>query len=156
MSLGWFSGLPEADLYFTDERLETNSWDLLTNAQKTKAVVNAYNRIYYSGLYNVPTYLAATAAQLQILKRANGEMAYYLAIHLADEDRRKGIQVQGTIQAGIVQESYDSNWLQKLPIPPFVNALLKAFIKVKALKIVDLERDENYDVLDQTPYEGIQ
>lgn len=156
MALGWFSNLVEADLYFTDERLETTAWDLLSNAQKIKSVTNAYNRIYYSGIYNVPTYLAATPAQLQILKRANGEMAYYLAIHLADEDRRKGIQVQGTIQAGIVLESYDPNWLQKLPIPPFVNALLLAFVKAKALKIVDLERDENFDVLDQTPYSGIQ
>ena len=100
MSVGWFSNLADAKAYFTNERLVTTAWDALsTDALKTKAVTNAYNRIYHDPRYSVPTYAAATPAQLVILKIVNGEMAYYLAQHLDSEDRRMGLRVQGVIKA---------------------------------------------------------
>lgn len=149
MSLGYFDNLAEATAYFTNERLITTAWDALANdAVKTKAVTNAYNRIYYSPKYDVPTYADATAAQLVILKKVNGEMAYFLAQHLADEDRRKGLQAQGVTDAGIVKEKYDKDKLDELPIPPFVEALLadEGFMSEKAFGMVDIDRDENESV----------
>jgi len=133
MSLGWFDSLDDAKSYFTGERLVTTAWDVLSDdATKTKAVKNAYNRIYYDPRYNVPTYANATAAQLTILKKVNGEMAYYLAQHLADEDRR--------------------NDLMSLPVPPFVDTLLNDFKTAQAFGVVDIDRDEdekaNEDVVD--------
>jgi len=147
MSLGWFDDLAEAKSYFTDERLITTVWDALSDdAAKTKAVKNAYNRIYYSPKYDVPTYAEASAAQLVILKKVNGEMAYYLAQHLEDEDRRKGLQAQAVIKAGIVKEDYNKDDLMSLPVPPFVDALLKDFKTAKTFGMVDVDRDEDESV----------
>ena len=152
MSVGWFTNLADAEAYFTNERLVTTAWDnLVTNALKTKAVIMSYNRLLYCGLYSLPTYAAATAAQLVVLKKANGEMAYYLAEHLSDEDKRKGIQVQGTVQAGIVQESYAESKLDTLPIPPLVDAMLSGggFSTLKPFGIKDLVRNEDYHVYNE-------
>ena len=156
MSIGWFDDLDDAKLYFTDERLITTDWDALvvagdipaSDALKTKAVKNAYNRIYYDPRYAVPTYADATAVQLVLLKKINGEMAYYLAQHLEDEDRRKGLQAQATIEAGIVKEKYDKDKLGDLPVPPFVDAMLDeaGFITEKAFGMVDADRDEDESV----------
>lgn len=147
MSLGWFDDIADAKTYFTDERLITTSWDALAgDATKTKAVLNAYNRIYYDPRYDVPTYTDATAAQLVILKKVNGEMAYYLAQHLEDEDRRKGLQAQAVSQAGIVKESYSEDDFMLLPVPPFVDILLDDFKTAKAFGMVDIDRDEDESV----------
>ena len=147
MALGWFSNLADAVAYFASERLVTKAWDDLSAADKPKAVTNAYNRIYYDSRYDVPTYADATAAQKVILRIANGEMAYFLAMHLASEDRRMGLRAQGVIKAGIVKEDYKDD-LAELPIPPFVDALLEAegFTTEKAFGMVDVARDENKSV----------
>ena len=149
MSLGYFDDLTEAKAYFTVERLVTTSWDALaTDALKTKAVINGYNRVYYDPRYDVPTYADASAAQLVILKIVNGEIAYYLAQHLEDEDRRKGLQAQATVSAGIVKEDYNKDDLMSLPVPPFVDAILEAegFKTERAFGMVDLDRDEDESV----------
>ena len=151
MSVGWFDDLDDAKAYFTTERLITTSWDTvvaLGDPTATKAVINAYNRILYDPRYDVPTYADATAAQLVVLKKINGEMAYYLAQHLEDEDRRKGLQAQAVIGAGIVKETYDKDMLDEMPIPPFVDALLKeeGFMTEKAFGMVDIDRDEDESV----------
>jgi len=149
MSIGWFVNLAEATAYFANERLITTAWDALADdATKTKAVKNAYNRIYYDPRYSVPTYAAATAAQLVILKIVNGEMAYFLAQHLEDEDRRMGLEAQHVTDAGIVKEKYDKDKLNDLPIPPFVEALLEAegFTTEKAFGMVDIDRKEDESV----------
>ena len=149
MATGWFSNLADAESYFTDERLETAAWDdLSTDAKKTKAVKNGYNRIYYDSRYDVPTYAAATVAQLVVLRIVNGEMAYFLAMHLASEDRRMGLEAQHVTDAGIVKEKYDEDKLNDLPIPPFVDALLEAegFTTEKAFGMVDVDRDEDKSV----------
>jgi len=149
MSLGWFDDLTDAKAYFTDERLVTTAWDdLSTDAKMNKAVKNSYNRIYYDRRYDVPTYADATAAQLVVLKIVNGEMAYYLAMHLASEDRRKGLQAQAVIEAGIVEEKYDKDKLDELPIPPQIDAMLEdaGFTTEKAFGMVDIARDEDESV----------
>ena len=128
MSLGYFDDLDDARDYFTTERLETWAWDELFSSAGTaeiKAIKNAFNRLYYDPKWSLPTYALATPAQLIKLKKANGEMAYYLIVHLADEDSRKGLQAQGVTDAGIVKEKYSSTDLMTLPVPPFVATLLK-------------------------------
>jgi len=149
MSLGYFDDLTEAKAYFTVERLITTSWDALaTDALKTKAVINGYNRVYYDPRYDVPTYAEATATQLVILKKVNGEIAYYLAQHLEDEDRRMGLEAQHVTSAGIVKENYNKDDLMSLPVPPFVDAILEAegFKTERAFGMVDLDRDEDESV----------
>jgi len=151
MSVGWFDDLDDAKAYFTTERLVTTSWDIvvaLGDPTATKAVINAYNRIFYDPRYDVPVYADATADQLVVLKKVNGEMAYYLAQHLEDEDRRKGLQAQAVIGAGIVKETYDKDMLDELPVPPFVDALLAAegFVTGKAFGMINVDRDEDESV----------
>ena len=150
MAIGWFSNLADAKAYFTIERLVTTAWDALVvlgDPTATKAVINAYNRIYYNPKYNVPTYADATAAQKVKLRIINGEMAYYLALHLASEDRRMGLRAQGVIKAGIVEEDYKDDSIE-LPVPPLIDALLvdAGFTTEKAFGMVDLERDEDESV----------
>jgi len=151
MSVGWFDDLDDAKAYFTTERLVTTSWDIvvaLGDPTATKAVINAYNRIFYDPRYDAPVYADATADQLVVLKKVNGEMAYYLAQHLEDEDRRKGLQAQAVIGAGIVKETYDKDMLDELPVPPFVDALLAAegFVTGKAFGMINVDRDEDESV----------
>lgn len=149
MPIGWFDDLDDAKAYFTTERLITTSWDALADdPTKTKAVINGYNRVFYDPRYDVPTYADASAEQLVILKKVNGEISYYLAQHLDDEDRRKGIQAQATITAGIVKEDYNPDDLMSLPVPPFVDAILDdaGFLSEVAFGAVDINRDENESV----------
>jgi len=144
MAIGWMVNLAEASAYFVVNRLVTEHWDGKTNALKTKALWNGYNRILYHEDYSIPS--SPTPAQLIVLKIAQCEMAYYLLLHLRDEDRRKGIQVQDVVKAGIVKEDYKSDELMKLPIPPFVDDLLKAFKTKKHFFKVDIDRDEDKSV----------
>lgn len=146
MSIGWFANLTQARNYFDTERLETDAWDALFTTAGTdeeKVLINAYNRIYYDSRWSLPTYAEASAAALVELQKANAEMAYYLAIHLADEDRRKGLQAQGVVKAGIVEEDYSTNNLMDLPVPPFVLAILEPWKTARAFGAVDLARDED-------------
>ena len=150
MALGWFANLADAKTYFTNERLITTAWDALVvlgDPTATKAVLNAYNRIYHDPRYDVPTYADATAIQLIILKIVNGEMAYYLAQHMEDEDRRMGLRTQGVIKAGIVKEDYKDNSLEA-PVPPLLDAMLEdaGFTTGKAFGMVDVDRDEDESV----------
>ena len=148
MSTGWFNNLADAEAYFTTDRLVTTAWDdLSTDALKTKAVIQGYNRIFYNPQYNVPSYADATAAQLVILKKVNGEMAYYLAVHLAAEDQRKGLQAQAVTDAGVVKEKYHKDLLDEVPVPAMVEALLDEFDELgETTVILPIDRDENEDL----------
>ena len=150
--IGWFTTVAEADLYFDDERLVTTAWDALAGSgdtQKTKALMQAYNRLYYSGLFELPTYAEASAAQLVVLKKAQAEMAYYLAQHLADEDRRKGLHAQGVTEAGIVKEVYAEANLSDIPIPPLVAGILEDYSSApKALYVASVDRDEEEESME--------
>lgn len=147
MAFDYFLNLADANAYFTDERLVTTAWDaLVAVGDKEKVVQMAYNRMFYDDAYSLPTMAAASAAQLVILRKATGELAYYLAQHVDDEDRRKGIQGQGVIKAGIVQEDYFSEMLMTLPYPPIVLAWLVQFKSDKPIFKTDIDRDENESV----------
>lgn len=150
MAIGYFDDLGQAQDYFIQERLERSAWDLLSDDEKqSAAIVMAYNRLYYGDeTQNMPTKAAASAAQLVVLKIANAEMAYYMAEHLKGEDSRKGLQAQGVIESGIVEEKYSEDYLMKLPIPPFVKSLLmKLGLWAKiSFAAVDLTRNEDESV----------
>jgi len=150
MSIGYFADIAEAETYFEEERLETEAWDNLTEdstaLQKSKVIRMAYNRIYYDPRWELPTYSEASASELMKLQKANAEMAYYLVIHLADEDRRKGLQAQGVIAAGIVKETYSEAQLMEVPIPPFVIAILSPWSIEEYAGAIDLARDEEESV----------
>ena len=148
--LGWAT-LAEAQSYFDNERYETALWEAtaMTADLRNKALNMAYNRIYYSPDYSVPAAGSETAAQKIRLIKIQSEMAYYLIVHLVGqaEDRRTGLQAQGVIEAGIVKEKYKGD-LMKLPVPPFVEALLEdaGFTTEKAFGMVDIARDEEKSV----------
>lgn len=159
MAEGWCTNLADAEDYFEIERLETSAWDDLDDSspyfQKHKVLIQAYNRLYYSKEFILPTYAEASVDDLVILRKAQCEMAYYLAMHLDDEDRRKGLQAQATIEAGVVKEKYDKDKLYDTAIPQFVRDLLCGYLAGVApveFGIVDIGRDENegvdYDPVD--------
>ena len=97
MAIGWLISIASANQYFVYERLRRNWWDALEesgDAKKTAALTQAFNRLYYGNEFVLPTYADASVDQLIVLRKVNCEMAYYLAQHLKDEDRRKNIQAQ--------------------------------------------------------------
>ncbi len=142
--LGWCS-LAEAESYFANERYPVTHWeDLADDDTKNRELNGAYNRLYYSKDFSLPAKGEETAAQLVILIKAQSEMAYYLALHLGDEDRRKGLQAQAVTTAGIVKEVFDKDKSDKVPIPPIVKELLNDFYEFTApFYSVDIDRDEN-------------
>jgi hypothetical protein len=155
MPIGWFDSLAAAESYFATERLETAAWDALldgstsgTKDEKTVVLNQAYNRLYYSKEFILPTYAEATVADLVILTKAQAEMAYYLAQHLADEDRRKGLQAQGVSAAGVVKESYKDTMLKETPIPAVVYDILCCYLSGIEVPFyaVNIDRDEDKDV----------
>jgi len=151
MSIGYFDDLADANLYFTDERLETSAWDELVDIYKTKVMAQAFNRIYYHADFDLPAVADATAAQLIVLKKANAEMAYYMALHMADEDKRSGLRAQGVTEAGIVKEKYTgfSEVIppDAVPFPPIVKQMLSPWHKYNdQFYSVDIDRDEDEEV----------
>jgi hypothetical protein len=148
MPIGWFFDMTEANDYFADERLETECWDGLGSGSgipyKDKVLLQAYNRLYGDPRWELPTYAEATAAELLKLTMAQAEEAYYLCVHLEDEDRRKGLEAQGVIKAEIVKEWYDPTRLDDLPVPAIVQAILYPWlVDYNEFGIVDLGRDED-------------
>ena len=148
---GWCT-LAEAVAYFANERYSTTHWDsiiavgvITADDFKNKLLNMAYNRIYYRPGVSVPAAGAETAAEAVKLIIIQSELAYYFALHLADEDRRKGIQSQGVVEAGIVKEKYDKDMLDKLPFPPIVEELLVEFA-TGGFFAVGIERDEDDDI----------
>ena len=152
--IGWFQdNLADAEAYFAEERHESRAWDALNNESpdfaKNRVAMMAYNRLYYSKEFILPTYAEASVDDLVVLIKAQAEMAYYLALHLPSEDRRKGLQAQAVTKAGVVKEEYDEARLYDTPIPPFVRDLLCAYSSAapgREFGAVDLCRDENKSV----------
>ena len=144
--LGW-STLVQAESYFANERYPVTSWsELADNDTKNRELNGAYNRLYYSKDFSLPEAGSETAAQLVKLIKAQSEMAYYLALHWGDEDRRAGLQAQAVTEAGIVKEVYDKDRAGKVPIPPIVEELLEDFSNLKAFGMANIERDEDESV----------
>lgn len=147
-AIGWLTnGLTDANKYFLEQRLISTAWDALTAVSGSKdektAVLNmAYNRIRFCKDFSIPA--SPSTTQLEKLQHAQLECAYYLAVHLRDEDVRMGIQAQGVTSAGIVNESYVD--LNTLPLPPIVYQLLDEFsTSGDELYISMIDRDEDDD-----------
>jgi hypothetical protein len=150
-----YLSISEANAYFLT-RLYSTAWTG-TDAVKTAALTTAFDRLYYSDLFDLPLPAAATVDQLVVLKKAQCEMALYMLLHLADEDRRKGLQAQGVNQAGIVKETYEASYLSKVALPPIVYDLLEDMLDVETpFFITDLRRNEdklaNESVTDEEDY----
>jgi len=142
--IGWMTDAAEADTYF-NKRVSDAEWRNLDETKKDAALTHAYNRIYYHKDYSIPA--LPTVAQLAALKIAQCETANYLVIHLADEDRRKGIQVQGVKQAGIAKETYSEEDFLRVPLPPSaIDALLDFYKYGEAMAMIEVDRDENEDI----------
>jgi hypothetical protein len=151
MPIGYFVDIIEANDYFANERLETACWDDLGSGSgfpyKDKVLLQAYNRLFNDPRWELPLYADATAVEIIKLRMAQAEEAYYLACHLEDEDRRKGLQAQGVIEAGVVKEKYDVQRLQDLPVPAVVEAILFPWlVDYDEFGAVDLARDEEESV----------
>ena len=153
MSIGYFADLADAEDYYALERLESTAWDDLGSGSggglKEKVIRQSYNRLYHDGHWDLPTYATASIAELIKLRIANAEMAYYLCVHLADEDRRKGIQAQGVIEAGIVKEKYAEKMLMEVPVPPAVIAILEPWSTDTNFAAVELVRDEEEEGIER-------
>jgi hypothetical protein len=155
---GYFATVADAEKYFEDERLETEAWDDLIpigsdpDELKKKCLMQSFNRITHSPLFSLPLPSIATAAELIILKMAQAEMAYYIALHVygGDEDARKGIQTQGVVKADVVGETYDRDRALETPIPPAVIDILSTFTTTKGVVFpFNLGRDENRSAMDR-------
>jgi hypothetical protein len=132
----------QADTYFAT-RLNATAW---TGTNKTPALWTAYHRLIDCADYD----LSATTPTSEPLRRAQCEMAYYMLKHLSAEDHRLGIQAQGVISAGIVQEAYKEE--MKVPIPAIVDDILSkaGFKKYKApFKMIAIGRDDTLDSNDK-------
>lgn len=146
MTIGWLTnGVTDADTFFLTKRLKSTAWDALTvtslKDEKTAVLNMAYDRLRFCKDFEIPA--IPTAVQLERLALAQLETSYYLAGHLADEDRRKGLQAQGVDIAGIVKEQYADAYLSKLPLPAIVYDLLEDILSVEVpFYISDIDRDE--------------
>jgi hypothetical protein len=147
MSIGYINSIEEAENYFAEERLASTCWDDYTesgDARKIAVLTQAYNRMYYSGIWELPVLEDVESEEyLKKLEMAQLEIAYYFCCHLEDEDRRKGLQAQGVKKAGIVKEHYTEKLLNELPFPSIVYKLLSAWEKKKGVYCLDLTRDED-------------
>ncbi len=157
MAIGWLSDVAQASTYFSTMRLDSSAWDALAapvggKNEKSAVLYMAYDRLRFHQDFEIPT--TPSAAQLEKLQRAQLETAYYLALHLSDEDRRKGLHAQGVVGANIMGETYvrfatDTMKLTDVPLPPIVLQLMAEFSieeNAKPLYARDIGRDENQTV----------
>ena len=141
MAIGWMTDNAQADTYFT-QRLSSTAWTTATEANQTASLWTAYYRLIDCADYNLETTTPTSAP----LRRAQCEMAIYMLKHLSAEDHRLGIQAQGVIRAGIVQEDYKQE--MKLPIPAIVDEILdKAGLKLASggFAVASIGRDDSLD-----------
>jgi len=146
MAIGWLANLAAAESYFSNHRLETTAWDAMTvtssKNKKTAVLMMAYDRLRFCRDFTIPA--APTATQSEKLQMAQCETAYYLALHLADEDVRKGLHAQGVIVANVIKEMSSGEQLRKLPLPPIVYELMDEFLTEEThFYALPLGRDEN-------------
>jgi hypothetical protein len=137
--IGWTS-LSDADTFFLT-RYGADAWDSLANAKKEALLTTAWNRINNDPTWTIPD--PPSAAQKAKLAYAQDLTAWYMYTHLEDEDRRKGLQAQGVVAAGIVKENYNVLSLDKIPLPAEALAILEAlFNTAKSFYAVDIDRKE--------------
>ncbi|MFA5186617.1 MAG: hypothetical protein WC551_09095 [Patescibacteria group bacterium] len=133
----------EADTFFTTRFGASTYW--LSGTDKEGAIITAYNWLMGCPMFS----LSASATAPQAIKDAQCEMVLFLVIHQPDIDLRVGLQAQGVVKAGIVKEEYDGK--NRMPIPPFVVAMLDAYRADTPIHLVDVERDEEQNVAYDAP-----
>ena len=137
--IGWTT-IALAIAFFTT-RYGAAAWIALSGVDQTALLTTAWNRILYDPRWAIPA--SPTPAQLIDLAYAQHLTAWYMYTHISDEDRRKGLQAQAVIQAGIVQETYEKSMLTSIPLPPEALAILIKFFKAaKPFYAVDVDRRE--------------
>lgn len=138
--IGWVDPA-DATIFFASLYGTTDWTALVAAGNDTKLLTRAWLRILYDPRWTIPsTPDAATKAKLAYAQELT---AWYMYIHVNDEDRRKGLQAQAVVQAGIVQETYDKDKLNQIPLPPEALAiLLKLFKATKPFYATDIDRRE--------------
>ena len=137
--IGWVE-LTAADTFFST-RYGCSAWAPLPVADRTALLTTAWNRINNDPTWTIPA--SPDATQKAKLAYAQELTAWYMYTHLEDEDRRKGLQAQGVVAAGIVKETYDANSLDKIPLPAEALSILESlFTTAKSFYAVDIDRRE--------------
>lgn len=130
----------DANIYLEDRLDASEYW--ASGVEKDKALITAYRQLNGCGYFEFPS------TSSQVMKDAQCEQALFLLIHQKDIDKRKGLQAQGVVSAGIVKEGYDRDMLMKVPIAPIVTQMLEDYsAEGKPLYASDLKRDEEEDVI---------
>ena len=137
--IGWTSAA-DADTFFTT-RYGAGAWAAIVALDKTALLTTAWDRIRFDPTWAVPA--TPSAAEKLLLAHAQYVTAWYMYNHLEDEDRRKGMQAQGVIQAGIVKETYDPSLLNEIPLPgEAIKILIDNFKTAKSFYALDIDRKE--------------
>jgi len=139
--IGWVD--PTAAATFFASQYGMTDWaTLVTAGNADKLLTRAWYRILYDPRWVIPASPdAPTKARLAYAQELT---AWYMYIHVGDEDRRLGLQAQGVVQAGIVQETYDKDRFGNVPLPPEALAiLLETFTEVKSFYAADIDRRES-------------
>ena len=142
-AIGWIS-LADALTYFVTrigaDASNSAGWASLTDPVRTALLTTAYNRINNDPMFTIPA--SPSAAELAKLEIVQCELSWYMQIHILAEDKRKGIQAQGVIEAGIVKEKYYTEDLHTVPYPPIVLTLLEGFNnEISPIALTEIDRD---------------
>lgn len=81
--------LADADIYFST-RINSDTWDALTDENKNKYLITAYNWIYYDSAFNVPASSTETA-----VKYGQCEAALYLITYSSDMSKHDAMIASG-------------------------------------------------------------
>lgn len=134
--------LADADEYFSTRIGSENIWNEELDEEKREAsLITSFNVLLNCGLFT----LVASDTSSNV-KNAQCEMALFLLVHGEDIDKRKGLQAQGVVSAGIVQESYDKDKLYDIPIPNIVRGLLKDSMTQQGIYVAPAKRDDDKEV----------
>jgi hypothetical protein len=137
--IGWVEQTAAATFFTT--RYGCSAWATLVSADQISLLTTAWNRILHDSRWTIPA--SPSATEKANLAYAQELTAWYMYVHLKDEDRRKGLQAQGVIAAGLVKENYDKDSLDKIPLPQeAVDVLVDAFVTHKPFYQVDVDRRE--------------
>jgi len=124
----------EANIYF-EYYWGREAWTDLTTNQKESLLITAFNKIYFSGLFQI-----AKTAESQEVKNAQCEMAWFIYNFQQDIERREGLQASGitSFNLGSFSESYELK--ETNGIPQNIINMLKDSIQTGAY-MATIERD---------------
>lgn len=130
--------LNDAEEYF-NTRLWTDAWDTANESTKLKALHTAFNRL--NAEYNLVDIPDTPSKQVHAIC----DMALFLLQSGEGLERRAGLQAQGVVKAGLVEETYKAD-MDSMMIPASVVRMLKEW-KVASSDtyagLVSISRNEN-------------